>query len=56
MATRKNLYYILLEDQQKNPMSQEAKERIQKNIENIYRKIKPPWRANPPNIRKDKDP
>ena len=54
MDKHKNLYYIFLEDQQRNPMDQEAKERIQKNIEKIYQKIKPPWKPNPPNISKEK--
>lgn len=54
MAKHNNLYYIFLEDQQKNPMGQDASKKIQKYIENYYREIKPPWEANPPNsIRKE---
>lgn len=54
MDRHNNLYYLLLEDQQKNPMKRETQERIHKNIEKIYIKIKPPWKANPPNISKEK--
>lgn len=45
-----NLYYILLEDQKANPMDPAVSEKISKNLENYYKKIKPPWDPNPPNI------
>lgn len=48
-----NLYYLFLEDQQKNPMDQSASDRIRKNIENYYKEIKPPWKANLPNSIKE---
>lgn len=54
MAKHNNLYYLLLEDQQKNPLDKKASERIQKNIENFYREIKPPWNPSPPNSIKEK--
>ena len=40
-----NLYYILLEDQQKNPMDPASREQMRVNLENFYREIKPPWQA-----------
>lgn len=56
MAEHYNLYYLLLEDQQKNPMSEAAKEKIRKNIEKYYREIKPPWQANPLNSIQEETP
>lgn len=53
MSKQFNLYYILLEDQQRNSMSEKSNEKIQKNIENYFKKIKPPWSPNPPNIIKE---
>ena len=56
MAKHYNLYYLLLEDQQKNPMDAVSKEKIQKNIEKYYREIKPPGKSKPPNNRGNEDP
>lgn len=56
MTKHFNLYYLFLEDQQKNPMDEVSKKKIQKNIENYYREIKPPGKSMPPNSRGDEDP
>ena len=53
MAQHYNLYHLLLEDQQKNPMEQNARNRVQKNIEEFFRYLKPPWEDKPLNIRTD---
>lgn len=50
MSPHYNLYYIFLEDQQRHPMPEEQYLRIRKNLENFYKKIKPPWISLPPNI------
>lgn len=47
MAKHYNLYHLLLEDQQRNPMDPDARDQVQKNIEEFYKKIKPPWEAKP---------
>lgn len=46
-----NLYYLFLEDRERNPMDAGRKKEIQKNIEKFYEKIKPPPNAKPPTIR-----
>lgn len=51
-----NLYYIFLEDMQRHSMSEKRNEQIRKNLENFYKKIKPPWDYNPPNINGDENP
>ena len=51
-----NLYYLLLEDQQRHPMRPEADEKIRKNLEEFYKKIKPPWISQPPSITRDEEP
>lgn len=42
MAEHYNLYYLFLEDKARHPMPEEKMLQIQKNIEKIYEKIKPP--------------
>lgn len=55
MAKHSNLYYLFLEDQQKNLMPVDTQKKIQKNIEEFYKTIKPPWETTPPEIiREDK--
>lgn len=49
MAQHYNLYHLLLEDQQKNPMDPCARNRVQKNIEEFFRYLKPPWEEKPLN-------
>ena len=39
MAKHFNLYHLLLEDQQRNPMDPDARDQVQKNIEEFYKKI-----------------
>ena len=56
MSEHYNLYYLLREDQEKNPMRPEANEKILKNLENFYQKIKPPWKPEPPNSIRDEKP
>ena len=56
MTKHFNLYYLFLEDQQKNPMDEVSREKIQKNIEKYYREIKPPGKSMPPISRGDEDP
>lgn len=55
MAEHYNLYYIFLEEKQENPMPTQRILQMQKNIENFYKKIKPPWQEKPPNIIQDKN-
>jgi hypothetical protein len=50
-----NLYYLLLEDMERNPLPEQKKMEIQKNIEKFYKKIKPPWNSQPLTITKDKE-
>lgn len=52
MKAHYNLYYIFLEDMRQHPMPEERNVEIRKNIEIIYRKIKPPWKSSPLNITK----
>lgn len=47
MADHYNLYYLFLEDKAQHPISEVANSEIQKNIEIIYEKIKPPWISKP---------
>lgn len=42
MTQHYNLFYLFLEDKAKNPLSPEKKKEIQKNLENFFKKIKPP--------------
>ena len=56
MDNHYNLYYLFLEDQQRNPMDPDARDQIRKNIENFYKKIKPPWEADPPNSIRERKP
>lgn len=42
MEQHYNLYYLFLEDKTQNPMREEKVMEIRKNIENFYKKIKPP--------------
>lgn len=56
MKEHYNLYYIFLEDMQRHPMSEERNVQIRKNIENFYKKIKPPWQPNPLNNIRDGSP
>ena len=51
MAKHYNLYHLLLEDQQRNPMDEGARDRVRENIEEFFKTLKPPWEANPPNSR-----
>ena len=37
-----NLYYLFEEDKVKHPMPSEAKDRIRKNLQDFFKKIKPP--------------
>lgn len=57
MAKHYNLYYLLLEDQKNNPMSEEANRKILDAIESHYREGKPPWHGHntdPPEEGKEK--
>lgn len=45
-----NLYYLFLEDQQKHPIPEDKCLQIRNNLENFYKKIKPPWKSQPPSI------
>ena len=56
MKDHYNLYYIFLEDMQRHPMSEKRNAEIRKNLDNFYRKIKPPWEDKPPNIIGDESP
>lgn len=56
MKEHYNLYYIFLEDMRRNPMSEERSAQIRKNLENYYKKIKPPWQNNPLRIIGDGSP
>lgn len=48
-----NLYYLFLEDKLQNHMEEKARDEIQKNLENLYKKIKPGEKTKPLNsIRK----
>ena len=49
MKQHHNLYYIILEDKNNNPMSQERSQEIKKYLENFYKEIKPPWTEKPLN-------
>lgn len=42
MKEHYNIYYLFLEDRAKNPVPDDRNEAIRKNIENFYKKIKPP--------------
>ena len=42
MDKHQNLYYLFAADKAKNPMPEQKKEEIRKNLENFYKKIKPP--------------
>ncbi len=42
MKAHYNLYYLFLEDKEKNPLSAQQIEAIQKKIEKYLKKIKPP--------------
>ena len=55
MTGHYNLYYIYLEEKQKNPMPDQRVLQMQKNIENFYKKIKPPRQEKPPNIIQEKN-
>lgn len=48
-----NLYYLLMEDREKNPMSEQKHVQIQKIIEAFYRKKIPPQKALPPKSEKE---
>ena len=39
---RYNLYYIYLEEKQKNPLPRRADQRIRKILEKYFKRIKPP--------------
>lgn len=56
MARHYNIYYLFLEDKEQNPMREEKALEIQKNIENFYKKIKPPWDVDPPISRREENP
>lgn len=51
MAKHYNLYYLFLEDQARHPMPEQEKIRVQKNLEEFFKKLKPPPVSNPPNNR-----
>lgn len=51
MVRHYNLYYLFLEDRERNPMVEHRKKEIQKNLEKFYKKIKPPPKSKPPTIR-----
>ena len=55
MKEHSNLYYLILEDRERNPIPEQKKIEIQKNIEKFYQKIKPPWNPQPLTITKDKE-
>lgn len=42
MKDHYNLYYLFLEDKEKNPLPIQQSEAIRKNLEKFYEKIKPP--------------
>ncbi len=42
MKEHYNLYYLILEDKQKHPLPKAQSDAIQKNIEEFFKKIKPP--------------
>lgn len=48
MKKHYNLYYIFLEDKLKNPMSEERRREMEKNILKILKKIKPIHPSIPP--------
>ena len=50
MSRHFNLYFLLSEDFQANQMDPSSKDRIQRNLENFYKELKPPWNANSQNI------
>lgn len=56
MARHYNIYYLFQEDKERNPMREEKALEIQKNIENFYKKIKPPWPVEPPISRREETP
>lgn len=43
-----NLYYIFLEDREKNPMPEERSEKVLKKILEIFQKNKTTWNLTPP--------
>ena len=47
MAEHYNLYYLLLEDREKNPMPEQKAMAIQKNLEKFFKNINPPEQAIP---------
>lgn len=48
MKRHYNLYYLFWEDQAERRLSEKEKWKIQKIIENFYKKLKPPWLMIPP--------
>ncbi len=51
-----NIYYIFLEDKEKNPISPRGKAAVKKRIEKFYKKIKPNQNSQPLTLRKGQDP
>lgn len=47
MKEHYNLYYLLLEDNEKHPLPEQQSEVIRKNIEKFYEELKPPWKSLP---------
>ena len=56
MPEHRNLYYLFLEEQQQNLMPEDRNREIRKNLENYFKKIKPPWNSRPPTISEEKSP
>ena len=52
MAEHYNLYYLLLEEREKNPMPEQKAMAIQKNLEKFFKNIKPKANLFPLTIRK----
>ena len=50
MEKHNNLYYLLLEDQKNNLMTEEAKKRIFQKLETVYSENKPPGHCTDPPI------
>ena len=42
-----NLYYLFLEDKRNNPMPEQKKMDIRKNLENFFKDLKPPGISKP---------
>ena len=47
MTEHYNLHYLFLKDMERNPLSAEQSEALRKNIENFFKKKKPPWNSFP---------